>query len=125
MKAEDFSKESMEIFLPIPQLVKTYEGYRMSTGYRNLSYHDFKANEVEFLCECYYSGEHSLIGTTATSANGLRRLTTAGIADRYGLNIRMVHKWLRAFERKARLIEEMMEIINGELQLPYRLYCLQ
>jgi len=108
MCAEDYTDKVIELFSPVNRLTKTKGGYRWMDQYKNLSRYNFSKDEIEFLCDCYFSGKHSLIGVT--NVNGL---TIQAISDRYKIDKDLVESWMWDYKEQRMLIKEMMDCING------------
>ena len=112
MNPDDYSIEVMRLFQSKEKLTKNEGRYQMIAQYDNLSCHLFTEDEIDFLCECYHSGSHSLIGVT--KLQGERRLTVNGITERYKISVEQVRKWLRDYKTKMKLIDETANIIYGK-----------
>ena len=81
----------------------------MIEQYDNLSCHIFTKDEIDFLCDCYHSGSHSLIGVT--TLHGEHRLTVTGITERYKISVKQVRKWLRDYKKNMKLIDKTANIL--------------
>ena len=112
MNPDSFDSSVIALFLPTNKLTKIKGGgYKIMGQYNNLSYHMFTKDEIDFLCECYHSGSHSLIGVN--NLHGQSRLTIAGITDRYKISVDKLRRWFIAYKRKITLIKEIVYEING------------
>jgi hypothetical protein len=108
MRAEDYKEHVRRRFQSVLKLTYTKDGYKMMGQYDNLSHYIFSDEEIELLCDCYYSGKHSLIGVT-----GEDRLTIEGICERYRISHLLVEGWIEKYKAKMTLVTEMMAFING------------
>ena len=105
MNPDSFDSSVISLFLPTNKLTKIRGGgYKIMGQYNNLSCHIFTQDEIDFLCDCYHSGSHSLIGVT--NLHGQSRLTVTGITDRYKISVKQVRKWLRDYKKKMKLNDE-------------------
>lgn len=106
MIASNYDSRVIALFQPTQKVMKLKVGYRIIEHFNNLSNHEFKQNEIDFLCDCYHSGSYSLIGVT--NLHGERRLTIPGISSRYRIDFEVVKKWLVTYKRKMRLLKKIM-----------------
>jgi len=109
MRAEDYKEDVRKRFQSALKLTYTIDGYKMMGQYDNLSHYIFSEDEIEFLCDCYYSGKHSLIEVAVGD-----RLTIRVICERYRIPHTLVTSWLDKNKNKMTLIKEMVAIINGK-----------
>jgi hypothetical protein len=105
MDVDKYDSKVINLFLPIEKIINTSGGYRYIEKFKNLSHHDFKQEEIDFVCDCYHSGIYSIIGVT--NIHGERRLTITGIRDRYQLDAEVIRRWIVTYKRKLRLLKEM------------------
>lgn len=112
MIPSNYETRVIVLFLPFNKVTKYKEGYKTIEQFNNLSNYIFKQDEIDFLCDCYHSGKHSLIG--ATNRHGERRLTIPGICRRYRIDFEVVKRWLVTYKRKMRLLKEMVMANDNE-----------
>jgi len=64
MSSQVYSSETrlLSLFLPHKRLCKVDKLYQYIYVYHDLSKYKFNQEEKDFLCECIYRGNHSIIG---------------------------------------------------------------
>ena len=111
MDVDKYDSKVINLFLPIEKIISTSGGYKRISHFKNLSHHQFKQEEIDFVCDCYHSGIYSMIGVT--NVHGERRLTITGIRDRYQLDAEVIRRWIVTYKRKLRLLKEMATDAKG------------
>ena len=116
MDLTKYDSNVINLFLPIERIIRNkIEGYKVIEKFKNLSTHEFIQEEIEFLCDCYHSGNYSIIGVT--NIHGERRLTITGIRDRYQLDVDIIKRWITIYKKKLRLLKDIATDTKGNVYI--------